>query len=464
MSIAFEHFIKRIAQKPDFIKAIKDKFSSFKSYHFYAKILDIVKERQEMAKVNPFESALKQLDKACNVLQVNKDTLNILRFPQKMLLFSIPVKMDDGRIKVFGGYRVQHNDARGPFKGGIRFHPDVDLDEVKALAFWMSMKTAVADIPYGGAKGGITVDPKKLSSSELERLSRGYVRAAFEAIGPNTDIPAPDMYTNPQIMAWMMDEYSHLAGKYTPGAFTGKPVSVGGSIDRDTATAQGGVYVLEEAIKHVFKGKKGPLKAAIQGFGNAGSVMAELLFYQNHSFQIVAVSDSQGGIYDPKGLDVPFVISHKKETGRVCDFKTCTNLTNEELLELDVDILIPAALENSITKEIAPKIKAKLILELANGPTTPEAEEILLKKGVTLIPDILANAGGVTVSYFEWTQNQSGYYWESDEIQARLSKKMKNAYSQIMELARNYKTDVRNAAYLLAISKIAEAQEDLGFH
>lgn len=416
-----------------------------------------------MSKINPYQSALEQLKKASDLLQVEDDILNVLREPQKIMLSSIPVRMDNGNINVFQGYRVQHNNARGPYKGGIRFSPNVDLDEVKALAFWMSVKTGVLDVPYGGAKGGITVDSKKLSEGELERLSRGYVREFFPIIGPDTDIPAPDMYTNAQIMAWMTDEYSHLAGKSSPAAFTGKPIGLGGSIDRDMATSQGGVYVLEGAVKHFLKDKKKPYTVAIQGIGNVGGGAAELLHY-NDDYKVVAVSDSVTAIHDPAGFDVPFLLAQKHETGTIKGFGKAKEIRHAELLELSVDILIPAAFENSITTENASKIKAKIILELANGPTTPEAEEILLKKNIVILPDILANAGGVTVSYFEWCQNKSGYYWCTEEIQERLSKKMKAAYVQVYELSNTYKTDLRTAAYISAVSKIAKAQKELGFH
>lgn len=417
-----------------------------------------------MSENNPFDNAITELEIAAKILQISNDVLAVLKSPQSVVLVSIPVTMDDGHVEVFQGYRVQHNNARGPYKGGIRFHPEVDLDEVKALAFWMSMKTAVLDLPYGGAKGGITVNPKKLSESELEKLSRGYIREIFRVIGPDIDIPAPDVNTNPKIMAWMMDEYSRLAGKHTPDSFTGKPVGVGGSVDRDTATSQGGIYVLEEVIKAVFPKRKEPLTVAVQGFGNVGAGAAELLFYNDDKYKVVALSDSRGGIQNLDGLDVPQVAAHKKKTGSVRGFKKTKSLSNKELLCSEVDILIPSALENAITKEIAPKIKAKLILELANGPITPEAEEVINKKGVVIIPDILANAGGVTVSYFEWTQNKSGYHWGSEEVQEKLSQRIKKSYNEVNELAENYKTDLRTAAYLLAVSRIAEAEEALGFH
>lgn len=409
---------------------------------------------------NPFENALAQLEKAASFLLLNEDTMRILTKPQKIVFFNISLRMDDGSIQSFDGYRVQYNNARGPYKGGIRFHPQVNLDEVKALAFWMTIKTAVLDLPFGGAKGGITVDPKNLSIKELEGLARGYVREAYNFIGPDTDIPAPDVYTNSQIMGWMMDEYSHLEGKYSPDSFTGKPLSVGGSQGRDTATAQGGVYVLEEVIRRFKK----PLSVAIQGFGNAGQGAAEILYYYGNDFNVVAVSDSRGAIYNPKGLEIPQLIAHKKETGQVNNFAEAKNISQEDLLELDVDVLILAALENSIHNANAQKVKAKIILELANGPVTPEADKILLSKKTLIIPDILANAGGVTVSYFEWVQNRGGHYWESEKIQSLLSQRMKKAYQEVTEYQNQYKTDLRTAAYILAVARIARAQEDLGFH
>ncbi len=411
-----------------------------------------------MSKINPYEQALIQLATAAKIMPMDENVLEVLRTPKNIQLAEISIMMDDGNKQVFHGYRVQHNDARGPYKGGIRFHPDVDIDEVKALAFWMSIKTAVLDVPFGGAKGGVAVDPKQLSKAELQKLARGYVRAFFEVIGPKQDIPAPDVYTNPQIMAWMMDEYSIIAGCHEPGSFTGKPLEVGGSIDRDTATAQGGVYVLEEALKHYLPSKK-QYTVAVQGFGNAGAVAAELLYYFDDKYKVVAVSDSRSGLFDAKGLDIPFAVAYKKENGTLKDYDDAKMITNEELLALDVDILVPAAFEDTITSKNADKVKAKIILELANGPITADAEKEILKNKTIILPDILANAGGVTVSYFEWVQNNSGLYWESEEIQARLSKKMSTSFKSVKDLASEYKTDLRTAAYLLAISRIAKAQE-----
>ena len=405
--------------------------------------------------LNPFENMLKQLNNALNIINLDKNIKEIITKPKRIIEVNIPVKMDSGDIKVFKGYRVQYNDARGPTKGGIRFHPNVNIDEVKALAAWMTWKCAVADIPYGGAKGGIIVNPKELSETELERLSRAYIRAIAGNVGVNTDIPAPDVYTNSKIMSWMLDEFEIIKQKHEPGFITGKPLSLGGSKVRDIATALGGFYIIEEAIKEFGLNKdKKDIKIAIQGFGNAGSTIAKLL----KDYKIVAVSDSKGGIYNGEGLDIEKVIETKNKKGSVTEFKENTkNITNKELLELDVDILIPAALENQIIKENADKIKTKVILELANGPTTPEADEILSKKGVVVIPDILSNSGGVTVSYFEWVQNRQGYYWKDKEIKDKLKEKMINAFNSINKVSKEKKTSLRIAAYILAIERVADA-------
>ena len=405
--------------------------------------------------LNPFENMLKQLSNALDIISLDKNIKEIITRPKRIIEINIPVKMDSGDIKVFKGYRVQYNDARGPTKGGIRFHPNVNIDEVKALAAWMTWKCAVADIPYGGAKGGIIVNPKELSETELERLSRAYIRAIAGNFGVNTDIPAPDVYTNSKIMSWMLDEFETIKQKHEPGFITGKPLSLGGSKVRDIATALGGFYIIEEAIKEFGLNKdKKDIKIAIQGFGNAGSTIAKLL----KDYKIVAVSDSKGGIYNSEGLDIEKVIETKKKKGSVTKFSEgVKNITNEELLELDVDILIPAALENQITKENADKIKAKIILELANGPTTPEADERLSKKGVIVIPDILSNSGGVTVSYFEWVQNRQGYYWKDKEIKDKLKEKMIDAFNTINKISKEKKTSLRIAAYILAIERVADA-------
>jgi len=364
-----------------------------------------------------FGNAMKQLEHAYKYIDISNDAKEVLAKPKRIIETSIPVRMHNGSLKVFTGYRVQYNDARGPTKGGIRFHPQVSLSEVKALAFWMTIKCAVAGIPYGGSKGGVIVDPKRLNKHELEHLSRGFIRAIADVIGPDVDIPAPDVYTNPQIMGWMADEYGVITRRYQPAVITGKPLSLGGSQGRGEATAKGAYYVLMEAVKAKGLDPK-KLKVAIQGFGNAGYHLSR--FLHEEGFTVVALSDSKGAIYNTGGLDPEHTMRVKQqkgavnevyEKGSVKDEKNCGHLTNEELLALDVDILVPAALENVLTKENAAKVKAKIILEVANGPTTPEAEKLLQKQGVLVIPDVLANAGGVTVSYFEWVQNRQGYYW-----------------------------------------------------
>jgi len=399
-------------------------------------------------------NVIKQINKASKMVDLNYDEIEILKSPQKTIEISIPIKMDDGSLKVFKGFRVQHNNIRGPFKGGLRFHPKVDLDEVSALSFWMTFKCAVVDIPYGGAKGGITVNPKKLSSDELERLTRGYVRAIADFVGPDKDIPAPDVYTNPQIMAWFMDEYSRIKGRNESAVVTGKPIEIGGSLGRDTATAQGGFFVFENIIKKL-KNNKNELIIAVQGFGNAGMHFAKIA--HNAGYKVVAISDSKGGIYNKKGFDIEEVISHKKETGTVMDMDGAKNITNEQILNLPVKVLVPAALENVITKENAGRIKADIILELANGPTTIEAGEKLYKKGKLVIPDILANAGGVIVSYFEWVQNIRHFYWEKEKVQANLSKQINKATDLVWETMNNYNTNMRTAAYIVAMERLAKA-------
>ncbi len=401
-----------------------------------------------------FENVLKQMDKAFSHLNLNGDVVELLKKPERILEVSIPVKMDDGSTKVFTGYRVQYNSARGPTKGGIRFHPNVNLDEVKSLASWMTWKTAVVDLPYGGAKGGVIVNPKELSERELENLSRGYIRAIADFIGVDKDVPAPDVYTNPKIMAWMMDEYEKIVRHKEPGVITGKPTFLGGSEGRNIATALGAYYVIEKAIEKIKLDEKP--KFAIQGFGNAGMFLASIL--HERGYPVVAVSDSKGGIYDANGLDIPKVIEVKKNTGSVVNY-SAEKISNDELLTLDVDVLVPAALENQITKNNADKIKAKYVAEVANGPTTPEADEILHERGIFLTPDILTNAGGVTVSYFEWVQNRMGYYWDVEEVNRKLELKMHKAFDEIYEIATNKNIDMRTAAYILAISRVAKAVE-----
>ncbi len=411
--------------------------------------------------LNPFKIAQEQLDRAAKIMKLDPAVHQILREPMRVLEVTIPVKMDDGSVKVFKGFRVQYNDARGPTKGGIRFHPQETLDTVKALAAWMTWKTSVVDLPYGGAKGGVICNPKEMSEGELERLSRGYIRAIGRFIGPERDIPAPDVYTNPQIMAWMMDEYSKIVGYNAPGVITGKPIEIGGSLGRGDATAKGGMYVLREAAKKIKLDLKNAT-VAIQGYGNAGQ-FAHKLVTEMFGSKVVAVSDSKGGIYSENGLDYNKVLEHKEKTGSVINFPGAKNITNEELLELNVDVLIPAALENQITGKNANNIKAKIVLELANGPTTPEADEILYKKGILDIPDFLANAGGVTVSYFEWVQNINGYYWTAEEVYQKLDQKMTKAFWDVMETMEKYKVDPRTAAYIVAVDRVAKAVKIRGW-
>ncbi len=406
--------------------------------------------------LNPFKIAQEQLDKAAKIMKLEKEVHALLRVPKQILEVSIPVKMDNGKTEVYRGFRVHYNDARGPTKGGIRFHPEETLDTVKALAAWMTWKTSVVDIPYGGAKGGVICDPKKMSNNELERLARGYVRAIGRSfIGSEVDIPAPDVYTTPQIMAWMMDEYSVIVGHNEPGMITGKPLSVGGSLGRGDATAKGGMYCLREAAKSMGMDLK-KVRVAIQGFGNAGQY-AHKLVTEMFGSKVVAVSDSKGGIYSEDGLNYSKVMEHKNKTGSVVNYPGAKSISNEELLELGVDVLIPAALENQIRKDNAGKIKAKIVVELANGPTTPEADEILNKNNILDIPDFLANAGGVTVSYFEWVQNINGYYWSEEEVYEKLDKKMTKAFHDVMEAKKRYNTDPRMAAYIVAVGRVADA-------
>ncbi|MDH5695521.1 MAG: Glu/Leu/Phe/Val dehydrogenase, partial [Dehalococcoidia bacterium] len=357
--------------------------------------------------------------------------------------------------------RVQHNNARGPCKGGIRFHPEETIDVVRALATWMTWKCAVADIPFGGGKGGVICNPKEMSSGELERLSRGYIDAIWEFIGPDRDIPAPDVYTNPQIMGWMMDEYSKLKGYCAPGVITGKPLGIGGSLGRGDATARGGIYTIIEAAKHLDIDLP-TTTVAIQGYGNAGS-NASILMHEITGAKIVAVSDTKGGIYNRQGLDPNRVLQHKTETGSVIDFPQAENISNDQLLELGVDILFPAGLETVLTEKNASKIRAKIVAELANGPTTPEADKVLYHNGVFVIPDFLCNAGGVTVSYFEWVQGLNRYYWDEDEVHQQLSKKMTNAFQAVLAEHLKRKVSMRVAAYIVAVARVAEAMKLRGW-
>ncbi len=426
-----------------------------------ARVADVAMQGARKAAVvapeelNPFKIAQSQLATAAKVMGLDKAMHEYLSEPQRFLQVRIPIRMDNGRTKTFTGFRCQYNDARGPTKGGIRFHPDETADTVRALAAWMTWKCAVADIPYGGGKGGVICDPKKLSPRELERLSRGWVRAVHQIVGTYKDVPAPDVYTTPQIMAWMMDEMSVIHGANEPGFITGKPLALGGSAGRGDATAKGGMYHLREAAKTTRLNLKGAT-VAIQGYGNAGD-FAHKLVTEMLGCKVVAVSDSKGGIYNPKGLDYAAVHDFKARKGHLSNFPGSKKITNEELLELKVDVLIPAGIENQIHGGNAAKIKAKIVLELANGPTTPEADLILHKNGVLDIPDFLANSGGVTVSYFEWVQNLYGYYWSADEVYAKLDAKMTSAFHAVHATSRKMNIDMRTAAYVVAVGRVAEA-------
>jgi len=412
-------------------------------------------------KANPFRIAQAQLDKAAAKLGLDPAVHAVLREPLRELHVSLPVKMDDGSVKVFKGFRVQYNDARGPNKGGIRFHPDETIDTVRALAAWMTWKCAVVDIPLGGGKGGVICNPKEMSDAELERLSRAYIDQVGRILGPEKDVPAPDVYTTPQIMAWMMDEYSKITGYNAPGVITGKPLAVGGSEGRGDATARGGAYTVREAAKYL-NIDLSKATCAIQGFGNAGQYAATL-FAGILGCRIVAVSDTKGGVYCESGINPEEIVKHKLATGSVIGFPGTRPVSNEDLLELTVDVLVPAALEGVITGENAGRIKARIICELANGPTTPEADEILYRNNVFVIPDFLANAGGVTVSYFEWVQNLMNYYWEEEEIHAKLDKKMTKAFADVLAVSLDYQVDMRTAAYMVAVQRVAEAMKLRGW-
>src|SRR3989339_229846 len=399
---------------------------------------------------NPFENAMTQLNKVAKIKNFSDEFIAHLHEPNKIKKILIPIKMDDGSEKAFEGYRVQYNDALGPYKGGIRYHPLTEINEVKALAFWMTLKCAVADIPMGGGKGGITVDPKNLSKGELERLSRGWVRGLSDILGPHKDVPAPDVNTTPEIMAWMADEYAKITGDKTGATFTGKPINVGGSLGRENATGLGGFYVFNSLREQIKLPKKCTI--AIQGFGNVGGHAARIFTENGHT--VIAVSDSKSAIFKKDGLDLKKVEAHKKKTGGLKNFEGAKNITNEELLELPCDLLVPAAFENVITDANASKIKAKAILELANGPLTPEADEILFKKNIPVIPDILANSGGVTVSYFEWEQNLKQEHWTEKEVFKKLKQKMEKASKEMLEKAKEYKTSLRMGAFILALERI----------
>ncbi|MEK7459913.1 MAG: Glu/Leu/Phe/Val dehydrogenase, partial [Patescibacteria group bacterium] len=405
---------------------------------------------------NPYQNAMAQLDKVALLKDFSSEFITRLREPDRDIRISIPVKMDDGSIKIFEGYRVEYNNTLGPYKGGIRYHQDTEINEVKALAFWMALKCAVVNIPMGGGKGGITVDPKVLSVGELERLSRGWVQKLSDILGPYKDVPAPDVNTTPEIMMWMVDEFKKITGDDTGAVITGKPLGSGGSEGRGTATAQGGFYVFETLCAEVGLPKK--CKVVIQGFGNAGSYAAKIWNDAGHT--IIAVSDSKSGIYNGEGLDIEKLLEYKKNTGSLLDFEKenleSKNITNEELLELECDLLIPAAFENVITENNASKIKAKVILELANGPLTPEADEILFKKQIKIIPDVLANAGGVIVSYFEWQQNLKREHWSEKEVFEKLKPILNNASTEIFKKSKELNTSLRASAFIVALERIQE--------
>ena len=417
-----------------------------------------------------FDDAIRRLDRAAQYARIDEEALLKLKHPKAVLQVTVPVRMDNGTLRVFTGYRVRHDDTRGPTKGGIRYHQDVDLSEVKSLAFWMTCKCAVVGLPYGGAKGGISVNPKELSRMELERMSRSFIDQICDFIGPETDIPAPDVYTNAMIMGWMMDEYSKIKRQRTPAVITGKPIPLGGSLGRDDATGRGAYYCIKE-----LEARRGwnpsETRVAVQGFGNAAQSVARLLHADG--YRIVAVSDSRGGIYKSDGFDAPSLIFAKNESrrlravyceGSVCETIQADTISNEELLELDVDVLIPAAMENQITGENARRVKAPVVVEVANGPTSPEADEILNKKGTLIMPDILANAGGVTVSYFEWVQNKSGDVWTEAAVQKRLKNIMVNEFGAVYEFMQSKEIDMRTAAYARALSRIGEAVAATGTH
>ena len=414
-----------------------------------------------MSENNPFAIAQRQFDEAAAMLGLDPATHALLREPMRELTVTIPLRMDDGSVRIYRGYRVQYNDARGPCKGGIRWHPDETLDTIRAMGAWMTWKTSVVNIPLGGGKGGVTCNPKELSPTEQERLARGYIRAVWRILGEETDVPAPDVYTNPQIMAWMMDEYSVIRGYMVPGMITGKPIQLGGSEGRVDATARGGVYVVREAARTLELNLKGA-KAAIQGYGNAGQFTHQLAT-EILGMQVVAVSDSKGGIYQEDGLGFKETQRHKREVGTVVNMPHTTNITNEELLEMEVTVLFPAALENVITEDNAAKIKTKIVAELANGPTTPEADNILFENGVVVLPDFLCNAGGVTVSYFEQVQNAYDYYWPLETIHQRLDTKMTEAFHAVHHVAKAKKIRNRLAAYLVAVERVAEAAKLRGW-
>jgi glutamate dehydrogenase (NAD(P)+) len=411
--------------------------------------------KSSTASINPFEVALKQLDEAAKLIKLDKGLHQVLAHPKRVLTVSLPVKMDNGEIRVFTGFRSQHNDARGPYKGGIRYHPQVSIDEVKALSMWMTWKCAAADIPYGGGKGGIICNPKEMSVGELERMTRRYAYAIADIIGPHTDIPAPDVYTGGKEMAWIMDTYSALKGNFVqPEVITGKPIAIGGSLGRNEATGRGLAFTVREAAKKVKINMKSAT-VAVQGFGNAGQFASQLVAEQGA--KVIAASDTKGGVYNSAGIDMAKLRNHKEKTGSVVAFPGAKSISNEEVLETDCTILIPAALENQITGKNAAKVKAKLVAEAANGPTTPEADDILYKNKILTIPDILANGGGVTVSYFEWLQNLRREYWTEAEVNERLDRNITKSFLDTYGTSEKYGVNMRKACTVLAVNRVVEA-------
>ncbi len=412
-----------------------------------------------METLNPFQIAIEQFDRAAHRLKLDPDLAAILRQPKRQLIVSIPIRMDDGKVKVFEGFRVQHNVARGPAKGGIRYHPNVTLDEVKALSMWMTWKCATVNIPYGGAKGGIICDPKHMSAGERERMTRRYTSEILPLIGPEQDVPAPDVYTDAQTMAWIMDTYSSTIGYSCLGVVTGKPVELGGTKGRHEATGRGVMFTIEEACKAMNKPLSGAT-VAVQGFGNVGFIAARMLFEKGA--RIIAVTDSRGGVISRSGMNPEGIDAHKTRTGSVMGMTNTAPISNAEILELDCDILVPAALENQITAENASRVQAKIVAEGANGPTTPAADQILFERGVFLIPDVLCNAGGVTVSYFEWVQDLQGFFWDEDQVNNQLERLIKRAFQEVNDLAGRERVDRRTAAYMLAVKRVAEATKVRG--
>lgn len=414
-----------------------------------------------MTQTNPYESAKELINEAADKLNLELWVREALLMIHKELRVTFPVRMDDNNIKIFTGFRIQHNHMIGPFKGGIRYHWDVNLDEVRALATWMTIKCGVVDIPFGGAKGGVICNPKDMSEKELERMTRAFVRRIAPIIGPSIDIPAPDVYTNAKVMGWIVDEYSKCSGKKELAVVTGKPLNMGGSEGREEATGKGGLFVLKQVIKEKYVKGLDSLKdktVVIQGMGNVGATFAK--FVHEEGAKVIAVSDSKGAIINKEGLDIPKVIEHKKKTGCVIDYRGATNTTNEDILELNCDILVPAALEDVITMENVDRIKAKLILELANGPISASADKFLYKKGIIVIPDVLANAGGVTVSYFEWMQNLDNEHWSKEEVNKKLEERMNRNTSLVLETAKKYNVRTRLGAYILSISRITKKSKE----